>query len=199
VHCHNDFGMATANSMAGIRAGARFVTVSMGGLGERTGNAALEEIVMALKYMDGVDIGVSTARFREISEYVARASSRAIPVWKAIVGTNVFAHESGIHADGVIKNPLTYEVFGPDEVGLTRQLVVGKHSGSRTIQHKFKEFGIDLSDHEANEILTLAREMSVDLKRALFEKELMYIYQDFALKNDQRVQDEKIGIMDEED
>lgn len=199
VHCHNDFGMATANSMAGIRAGARFVTVSMGGLGERTGNAALEEIVMALKHMDGVDIGISTARFREISEYVARASSRAIPVWKAIVGTNVFAHESGIHADGVIKNPLTYEVFGPDEVGLTRQLVVGKHSGSRTIQHKFKEFGIDLSDHEANEILTLAREMSVDLKRALFEKELMYIYQDFTLKNDQRVQDEKIGIMDEDD
>jgi homocitrate synthase NifV len=199
VHCHNDFGMATANSMAGIRAGARFVTVSMGGLGERTGNAALEEIVMALKYMDAVDIGVSTARFREISEYVARAASRAIPVWKAIVGTNVFAHESGIHADGVIKNPLTYEVFGPDEVGLTRQLVVGKHSGSRTIQHKFKEFGIDLSDHEANEILTLAREMSVDLKRALFEKELMYIYHDFALKNDQRLQDEKIGIMDEDD
>ncbi|HZK49436.1 MAG TPA: homocitrate synthase family protein [Thermoleophilia bacterium] len=199
VHCHNDFGMATANSLAGIRAGARFVTVSMGGLGERTGNAALEEVVMALKHMDDIDIGVSTARFREISEYVARASSRAIPVWKAIVGTNVFAHESGIHADGVIKNPLTYEVFGPDEVGLTRQLVVGKHSGSRTIQHKFKEFGIDLSDHEANEILSLAREMSVDLKRALFEKELMYVYQDFARKNDQRLQDEKIGIMDEDD
>ncbi|MHB8867759.1 MAG: homocitrate synthase [Thermoleophilia bacterium] len=198
VHCHNDFGMATANSLAGIRAGARFVTVSVGGLGERTGNAALEEVVMALKHLDGIDIGVSTAHFREISEYVARASSRAIPVWKAIVGTNVFAHESGIHADGVIKNPLTYEVFSPDEVGLARQLVVGKHSGSRTIQHKFKEFGIDLSDHEANEILTLARDMSVELKRSLFEKELMYIYQDFARSNEQRMADEKVGVMDEE-
>lgn len=198
VHCHNDFGMATANSMAGIRAGARYVTVSVGGLGERTGNAALEEVVMALKHLDGVDIGVSTAHFREISEYVARAASRAIPVWKAIVGTNVFAHESGIHADGVIKNPLTYEVFSPDEVGLTRQLVVGKHSGSRTIQHKFKEFGIDLSDHEANEILALARDMSVELKRSLFEKELMYIYQDFVGANEQRMADEKVGVMDEE-
>lgn len=199
VHCHNDFGMATANSLAGFRAGARFVTVSVGGLGERTGNAALEEVVMALKHMDNIDLGISTARFREISEYVARASARAIPIWKAIVGTNVFAHESGIHADGVIKNPLTYEVFGPDEVGLTRQLVVGKHSGSRTIQHKFKEFGIDLSDHEANELLALAREMSVDLKRALFDKELMYIYQDFNRANEQRLQAEKVGIMDEED
>jgi homocitrate synthase NifV len=199
VHCHNDFGMATANSIAGFRAGARFVTVSVGGLGERTGNAALEEIVMALKHMDNIDLGVDTARFREISEYVARASSRAIPVWKAIVGTNVFAHESGIHADGVIKNPLTYEVFGPDEVGLTRQLVVGKHSGSRTIQHKFKEFGIDLSDHEANELLALARDMSVELKRALFEKELMYIYQDFMRENERRMQDERVGVMDEDE
>ena len=102
------------------------------------------------------------------------------------MGTNVFAHESGIHADGVIKNPLTYEVFSPDEVGLTRQLVVGKHSGSRTIQYKFKEFGIDLSDAEANEILAMTRTMSVDLKRALFDKELMYIYQDFLRLNERR-------------
>lgn len=199
VHCHNDFGMATANSLAGIRAGARYVTVSVNGLGERTGNAALEEIVMALKILDDLDLGVSTYHFREISEYVARASSRAIPIWKAIVGTNVFAHESGIHADGIIKNPLTYEVFSPDEVGLTRQLVVGKHSGSRTIQHKFKEFGIDLSDQEANEILSLARRMSVDMKRALFDKELMYIYQDFQRLNEERREAERVGVMDDED
>lgn len=198
VHCHNDFGMATANSLAGLRAGATHVTASINGLGERTGNAALEEVVMALRHLDGVEIGVSTAHFREISEYVARASSRAIPIWKAIVGTNVFAHESGIHADGIIKNPLTYEVFSPDEVGLTRQLVVGKHSGSRTIQHKFKEFGIDLSDHEAKEILELARQTSIDLKRALFEKELMYIYRDFIRVNEQRMEQDRVGVMDED-
>ena len=199
VHCHNDFGMATANTLAGVRAGARYVTVSVNGLGELTGNAALEEVVMALKHLDGLDLGISTGQFREISEYVARASSRAIPIWKAIVGTNVFAHESGIHADGVIKNPLTYEVFSPDEVGLTRQLVVGKHSGSRTIQHKFKEFGIDLSDAEANEVLALTRKMSVELKRALFEKELVYIYQDFLRLNEARQESERVGVMDEEE
>lgn len=198
VHCHNDFGMATANSLAGIRAGARFVTVSVNGLGERTGNAALEEVVMALKILDDLDLGISTHHFREISEYVARASSRAIPIWKAIVGTNVFAHESGIHADGVIKNPLTYEVFSPDDVGLTRQLVVGKHSGSRTIQHKFKEFGIDLSDQEASEILAMVRKMAVEMKRALFDKELMYIYQDFMRRDQERREAKHVGATDED-
>ncbi len=199
VHCHNDFGMATANTLAGLRAGARYVTVSVNGLGERTGNAALEEVVMALKYLDDTDLEIQTNRFRELSEYVARASSRAVPIWKAIVGTNIFAHESGIHADGVIKNPLTYEVFSPDEVGLTRQLVVGKHSGSRTIQHKFKEFGIDLSDKEAAAVLVQARQISVDLKRALFDKELVYIYQDFIQQDEKRKEAEHVAVMDEEE
>jgi len=179
VYNHNDFGMATANAMAAIRAGASSLVTSVNGLGEGTGNAALEEIVMALKYLEEVDLGMATSKFRELSEYVAKASARAIPVWKAIVGTNVFAHESGIHTDGVLKNPRNYEVFEPGEVGLTRQIVVGKHSGSHTILHKFKEFEIDLTDQEANDILAMARSMSVDLKRPLFDKELMYIYKDY--------------------
>jgi homocitrate synthase NifV len=94
--------------------------------------------------------------------------------------------------------PLNYEAFTPDEVGLTRQLVVGKHSGSRTIQHKFKEFGIDLSDKEANDILAMARQMSVELKRALFDKELMYVYQDFMRDNTRRIEADKVGVMDDE-
>ena len=179
VYNHNDFGMATANAMAAIRAGACSLVTSVNGLGEGTGNAALEEIVMALKYLEEVDLGMATSKFRELSEYVAKASARAIPVWKAIVGANVFAHESGIHADGVLKNPINYEVFEPGEVGLTRQIVVGKHSGSHTILHKFKEFEIDLTDKEATDILAMARLMSVDLKRPLFDKELMYIYKDY--------------------
>ena len=182
VYNHNDFGMATANGMAAIRGGASSLVVSVGGLGEGTGNAAMEEIVMALKYLENVELGIKTSKFREIAEYVSRASSRAIPVWKAIVGTNIFAHESGIHADGVIKNPKNYEVFNPGEVGLTRQLVVGKHSGSHTILHKFKEFDIELTDKQANDILGLARVMSVDLKRPLFDKELMYIYNEYNKK-----------------
>jgi homocitrate synthase NifV len=179
VQTRNNFGMATANGMAAIRGGASSIMVTVNGLGEGTGNAALEEIVMALKYLEDIDKDINTSRFRELSEYVAKASSRAIPVWKAIVGTNVFAHESGIHADGVLKNPKNYEVFDPKEVGLTRQLIVGKHSGSHTILHKFKEFGIDLIDSEASEILAMTRSMSVDLKRPLFDKELMYIYRDY--------------------
>lgn len=179
MHMHNEFGMATANVLAGLRAGANGVAVSIGGLGERTGNSPLEEVVMALKYLYKIDLGIDTTRFREVAEYVAAASARAIPIWKAIVGANVFAHESGIHADGVLKNPLTYEVFSPEDVGLERQLIVGKHSGSQTILHKFREFGINLTQQEASEILAEARAMAVELKRALFDKELIYIYQDY--------------------
>ena len=186
VYNHNDFGMSTANAMASIRAGAVSLVTSVSGIGEGTGNAAMEEIIMALKYLEDVDLGINTAKFREIAEYVAKASARAVPVWKAIVGTNVFAHESGIHADGVLKNPRNYEVFEPGEVGLTRQLVVGKHSGSHTILHKFKEFGIELTINEANDVLALSRAMAVDLKRPLFDKELMYIYKDYEGRKQSR-------------
>ena len=95
------------------------------------------------------------------------------------MGTNVFAHESGIHADGVIKNPLNYEAFAPEDVGLERQIVVGKHSGSRTIYRKFQEFGLELGKEDCDGVLELVRKTAVELKRALFDKELMYIYQDY--------------------
>lgn len=179
MHTHNDFGMATANAMAGMRAGAKWVNTTVNGLGERAGNAALEEVVMALKYLAHVDVGLHTERFRELSEYVAQASARNIPVWKPIVGANVFAHESGIHADGVIKNPLNYEAFSPEEVGLERQLVVGKHSGGRTILKKFQEFGIEISDEDSQAILKQARKMAIERKRGLFEKELVSIYKEY--------------------
>ncbi len=184
MHTHNDFGMATANALAGIKAGASYVNTTINGLGERAGNAALEEVAMALKYIAKVHMDLHTERFRELSEYVAGASARNIPVWKPIVGANVFAHESGIHADGVIKNPLNYEVFSPEEVGLERQLVIGKHSGSKSIQMKFKEFGIELDDAESREILRLARKLAVELKRGLFGKELMYIYKDYLAQKE---------------
>jgi len=183
MHTHNDFGMATANALAGIKAGATWVNTTVNGLGERAGNAALEEVIMAMKYVGHIDLGFKTEMFRELSEYVARASARTIPIWKAIVGTNVFAHESGIHADGVIKNPKTYEIFSPEEVGLTRQLVIGKHSGSASIVAKFKEFGVELDQEMAQEILVEVRKASVELKRSLFEKELVYIYQDYLRKS----------------
>jgi homocitrate synthase NifV len=182
MHMHNDFGMATANVLAGIRAGASSVVTSIGGLGERTGNSPLEEVVMAMRYLYGVDLGIDTRRFREVSEYVATASRRAIPIWKAIVGTNVFAHESGIHADGVLKNPSTYEAFSPEEVGLERQIVIGKHSGSKALIHKFGvEFGIELDADTANMLLERVRATAVELKRPLFDKELMLLYKELII------------------
>lgn len=179
MHTHNDFGMAVANAVAGIHAGATWVNVTVAGLGERAGNAALEEVVMALKYIEDMQLDMDTTRFREIAEYVMKAAGRTIPIWKSVIGSNMFAHESGIHADGVIKNPKTYEVFSPDEVGLVRQIVVGKHSGSKTLELKFNEYGIELSREQAAELLPRVRTMAIELKRALFDKELVYIYQDW--------------------
>lgn len=181
MHMHNDFGMATANVMAGIRAGAGSVAASIGGLGERTGNSPLEEVVMALKHLYGVHLNIDTARLREIAEYVAQASQRAIPIWKAIIGTNVFAHESGIHADGILKNPSSYEAFSPEEVGLQRQIIIGKHSGSKALIHKFSaEFGIQLEPKTARELLKEVRATAVELKRPLFSKELMLLFKELG-------------------
>lgn len=179
MHTHNDFGMATANTMAGIKAGATYAGVTVNGLGERAGNAALEEVVMALKYLWDIDLGVKTERFKEICEYVARASARPLPVSKAIVGANVFAHEAGIHTDGVLKYTRTYEVFNPEDVGLERQIVIGKHSGTHSIIKKFAEYGIEISPEIANELLPRVRALAVELKRTLFDKELMMLYQDY--------------------
>jgi len=179
MHTHNDFGMATANTMAGIKAGATYAGVTVNGLGERAGNAALEEVVMALKYLWNIDLGIKTERFKEICEYVARASARPLSPNKAIVGANVFAHEAGIHTDGVLKYTRTYEVFNPEDVGLERQIVIGKHSGTHSIIKKFAEYGIEISPEIANELLPRVRALAVELKRTLFDKELMMLYQDY--------------------
>ncbi len=178
MHTHNDFGMATANALAGVLGGANYIGVTVNGLGERAGNAALEEVLMALKIVYNYDIDVDTTKFREISEYVSRASGRVLPEWKAIVGTNMFRHESGIHADGAIKNPKNYESFDPSEVGLMRQIVIGKHSGRRAIVNKFSEYNIEIDNEMADEILKKVREFSVAMKRTLFDKELVQIYHD---------------------
>ena len=183
MHTHNDFGMATANAIAGILGGASHVGVTVNGLGERAGNAALEEVLMALMYVYGYEADVNTKMFREISEYVAQASGRELPIWKAIVGDNMFAHESGIHADGAIKDPKNYEAFDPDVVGLQRQIVIGKHSGKAGIINKFKEYNIHLSDDEAKDILEMVRAASVRLKRTLFDKELVKLYKEYKINN----------------
>jgi homocitrate synthase NifV len=176
VHTHNDLGMATANAIAGIRAGARFVNTTINGLGERAGNAALEEVVMGLKHACNLETGVDTHRFREMSLFVAKASQRPLPVSKPVVGERVFAHESGLHADGVIKDPHNYEGFDPAEVGLTRHIVVGTHSGTSGLIERYRGMGILLGRPEAELLLVRARNLSRRCKRDLSDRELAQIH-----------------------
>lgn len=178
MHTHNDFGMATANAIAGAIGGANHIGVTVNGLGERAGNAALEEVLMALKHVFKYGMDIDTKKFKELSEYVSNASGRELPAWKAIVGSNMFKHESGIHADGALKDPKNYEAFEPEEVGLQRQIVIGKHSGKAAIINKFLEYDIELSPEMASKVLEEIRAVSVRLKRSLFDKEIVGIYYD---------------------
>jgi homocitrate synthase NifV len=173
VHTHNDLGMATANAIAGIRAGARFVNTTVNGLGERAGNAALEEVVMALKHACGIDPGVDTRRFVELSRLVGLASCRPVPEWKAVVGERAFAHEAGMHADGVLKHPGNYEGFDPAEVGLERQFVIGKHSGSHALRHRLAALDIVLAQGDEQRFMARVRCRSQDLKRPLSDGDLL--------------------------
>ncbi len=180
VHTHNDLGMATANAIAGIRAGAKFVNTTVNGLGERAGNAALEEVVMALKHACGRDLHLDTSRFVELSRLVGEASCRPVPEWKAVVGEKVFSHESGLHADGVLKFPANYEGFDPAEVGLERHLVIGKHSGIHGLQDRLGKLGIDLVPGELAALLAQVRDFAQGKKRHLNDYELVQLSHPFA-------------------
>jgi homocitrate synthase NifV len=179
MHTHNDFGMAIANAIAGIKAGATYVNTTITGLGERAGNAAFEEFVMALKYLEGVDLGIDTHLFRDISEYVATASGRFIPAWKPIVGANLFVYESEIRASNVMKDPLTFELFGPEDVGLERKIIIGKNSGVNTVTYKLNSLGFKVNEKEATELSEIIREKALAFKRALYDSEIIEIYKSY--------------------
>lgn len=153
VHCHNDFGMATANSIAGIRAGARQVHVTVNGIGERAGNTSLEEVVMATRKLLGMDTGVDTTRLYDTSRFVSQVTRVPVPFFKPVVGENAFGHEAGIHVHGVLENPYTYEPMTPEEVGNLRHIAFGKHSGLHGLRALFEEHGIRVTDSELKTIL----------------------------------------------
>jgi homocitrate synthase NifV len=173
MHTHNDFGLATANALSGLKAGAVSVNTTVNGLGERAGNAALEEVVMALKRIYGMDVGIDTRHLLELSRMVSEASGCSVPPWKAIVGANTFAHEAGIHAHGVLQNPVTYEPFAPEEVGWERRLVVGKHSGRHLVSELLQQHGINLNSEETQSVLDAVRKHSVQKKGSLTTQELL--------------------------
>lgn len=159
MHCHNDFGLAVANSLAGCEAGAEQVHVAVNGLGERAGNASLEEVVMALYSLHRKKTSVDTTMLYETSRIVSRLTGVIVQPNKAIVGENAFAHESGIHTHGVASLPLTYEPLSPDLVGRTRLLVSGKHAGAHGIRKELEDLGLELDDAQLKDVTARVKEL----------------------------------------
>lgn len=160
VHCHDDFGLAVANSLAAVRQGAQQVHVCINGLGERAGNAALEETVLALMAFYNIETSIDTRKIGPLSKLVSRLTGYAIPPNKAIVGNNAFAHESGIHVHGVLGDPSTYEAFGPELVGVQRNIVIGKHTGAHSVKEKLDEYGIELTDEQIGQIVDKVKKLA---------------------------------------
>ena len=177
VHCHNDFGLAVANAISGIQAGAQCAHVTINGIGERAGNASLEEFVMALnslQFEQKWETNINTKLLYETSRYVSKLVGITVQPNKAIVGENAFGHESGIHTHGVLSNPLTYEPISPEVVGRTRWLQVGKHAGIHGMNAMLKEYGVEPNDEQTKQILDQVKNIG-DQGKQVTEVELLSI------------------------
>jgi homocitrate synthase NifV len=153
MHAHDDLGLATANTLAAAKAGATHVNTTVNGLGERAGNAPLEEVVIGLRQLYGFKIDINMQQFSKVSQRVAQASRRPIAWQKSIVGPGVFTHEAGINVDGLLKDPLNYQGIDPAEVGRRHEFILGKHSGPRTVMQIYGKMGIILTREQANQLL----------------------------------------------
>ncbi|MFC6717757.1 LeuA family protein [Natrialbaceae archaeon GCM10025810] len=167
VHTHDDFGLATANALAGIEAGASQAQVSVNSIGERAGNAAYEEFVMSVESLYQVDTGIDTTRIMELSEIVEEKSAMETPGNKPVVGANAFSHESGIHAAGVIENSDTFEpgVMTPEMVGAKRRLVMGKHTGTHSVRERLHELGFDPSEEQVRAVTRRVKDYGAEKRR----------------------------------
>jgi len=175
VHCHDDLGMAVANSLAAVRAGARQIECTINGIGERAGNCSLEEVAMAIKTREsffGVHTGINTTRLYPTCRLVSQITGMPIPRNKAIVGENAFAHESGIHQHGMLRHHSTYEIMRPQDVGLSRtNLVLGKHSGRHAFRERVKELGFEVEEAELNRLFEEFKALA-DKKKELFDGDI---------------------------
>ncbi|SNR54239.1 2-isopropylmalate synthase [Paracoccus sediminis] len=181
THCHNDLGMATANALAAVEAGARQIECTINGLGERAGNTALEEVVMALKVRHDImpfDTGIDTTRIIGISRRVAQVSGFPVQFNKAIVGKNAFLHESGIHQDGVLKNVETFEIMRPADIGLNEtNIAMGKHSGRAALRAKLSDLGYDVGDNQLKDIFVRFKALA-DRKKEVYDEDIVALLQD---------------------
>jgi len=185
VHCHDDLGLAVANSLAGIRAGARQIECTINGIGERAGNASMEEIVMAIhtrKDLLNFSTKINTEQIYPASRLIRKITGYPIPPNKAIVGANAFSHEAGIHQDGVLKHRLTYEIMTPEKVGIpSNKLVMGKHSGRHAFRNRLQELGFELSDEELDQAFKKFKELA-DKKKEVFDEDLESLVMDEIIK-----------------
>lgn len=180
VHTHNDFGMATANAMAALKAGATHVNTTVIGLGERAGNAPLEEVIMASRHVYRNTDTYNTKNMRSLSEYVAKAAGRNLDPQRPVIGEFMFTHESGIHTDGVIKNPQNYEPFDPSELNMTRNLVFGNQSGVAVLKYILQQEGLVLEDFQLQGLLAEAKKLARKRKSILDKKQVMGLYSKFV-------------------
>ncbi|WP_324753760.1 2-isopropylmalate synthase [Roseovarius sp. Pro17] len=190
THCHNDLGMATANSLAAVEGGARQIECTINGLGERAGNTALEEVVMAMKVRGDImpyQTRIDTTKIMNISRRVATVSGFAVQFNKAIVGKNAFAHESGIHQDGMLKNAETFEIMRPEDVGLAEtNIVMGKHSGRAALRSKLKDLGYELADNQLNDVFVRFKELA-DRKKEVYDEDLIALATTDAAEDENRL------------
>jgi len=186
VHCHNDLGLATANTLAAIDAGARQAEVTINGIGERAGNTSLEEVVMATQTRPNwftLKTGVKTELIYPTSRLVSMITGIIVQPNKAIVGANAFAHEAGIHQDGMLKNPMTYEIMSPETIGLSRnKLVLGKHSGRHALHEHLKDMGYDLTDVELNKVFKRFKDLA-DKKKHVMDEDMEALVADEILRS----------------
>jgi homocitrate synthase NifV len=176
MHAHDDLGLATANTLAAVRGGATHINTTVHGLGERAGNAPLEEVVMGLRQFHGLAFDIDMANFADLSRLVESASGHRVAWHKSLVGAGVFTHESGIHVDGLMKDPINYQGVDPAQVGRGHTFVLGKHSGAHAIIHAYAEMGINLDRRQAEALLLRVRRHSVEHKRAPGDTELRRFY-----------------------
>jgi homocitrate synthase NifV len=178
IHCHDDLGLATANTLAAIRAGATHASVTVIGLGERAGNAPLEEVAVAAMQLHNLKTGIVLTELRTVAAIVAAAAGRPIPLNKSIVGEHVFTHESGIHVDGLLKDRRTYESLDPNVLGRSHSIVIGKHSGSTAITALLDGLHLEASPEELKEILASVRMHAVNHKGTVSDETLTSIWRD---------------------
>ncbi len=181
IHTHNDLGMASANSVAALKAGVDSLSGSVSGIGERAGNCALEEVIAYFNFIENRKIKFDFIKAKNLAKIIAKITGRRIQVSKPIFGRNIFYHEAGIHTDGILKNPINYEAYPPEYVGAKRKLLAGKHSGSSVIKYKLNKMGLQITDEDARNMLAAVKAESVKLKRCLSNKELFVLYQNLKV------------------